>query len=234
MRAGGVFSELDTSSCGGSSAAICFYIAQARFDITWRWLGRTRARARARTDDCWASQRACEDPRVTRSYGEGEETERITHIGDLLARSAARFPSRPALQSNRQSLTYSELADLVNATKQDLRGHGIGPGDRVLIVGTNGVRDVALLFALSAARGVAGARQRPRRGAAAGRESFGTAIRDCHCSSGLSRTMPIITRWCVPLKRSHLQPCRMFGANAMPQRPRPNLAPNDRATTSRH
>ncbi len=87
---------------------------------------------------------------MTRSYGEEEETERITHIGDLLARSAARFPSRPALQSNRQSLTYSELADLVNATKQDLRGHGIGPGDRVLIVGTNGVRDVALLFALTA------------------------------------------------------------------------------------
>jgi long-chain acyl-CoA synthetase len=87
---------------------------------------------------------------VTRSYGEQEETERITRIGDLLARSANRFPNRPALQAHRQSFTYRELADVVRATTQDLHRHGVEPGDRVLIVGTNGVRDVALLFALTA------------------------------------------------------------------------------------
>jgi acyl-CoA synthetase (AMP-forming)/AMP-acid ligase II len=86
---------------------------------------------------------------VSRSCGEQEETEPVTHIGDLLARSAALFPDRPALQTHRQSLSYRELAEVVRATTQDLRRQGLGRGDRILIVGTNGVRDVALLFALT-------------------------------------------------------------------------------------
>jgi acyl-CoA synthetase (AMP-forming)/AMP-acid ligase II len=72
-----------------------------------------------------------------------------THrIDELLRRTAARFPARPALETRDRTLTYRELEACVDATCDDLHGLGVRSGQRVLVVGANSVYEVALLFAL--------------------------------------------------------------------------------------
>jgi acyl-CoA synthetase (AMP-forming)/AMP-acid ligase II len=71
------------------------------------------------------------------------------HIGELLARSAARFPSRPAIQTEGCVTTYVALKRRVDATTDDLRRLGALRGDRVIVVGENTLADVTLLFALN-------------------------------------------------------------------------------------
>ena len=49
--------------------------------------------------------------------------------------------------------SWSELAEVVSAWKERLAALGVGPGDRVLVVGENGPAAVALTFAVAATRG---------------------------------------------------------------------------------
>jgi acyl-CoA synthetase (AMP-forming)/AMP-acid ligase II len=76
-------------------------------------------------------------------------TTEVRRIDELLLRSAERFGARPVLETPGLTLTYRELARCVDATCEDLRGFGVVPGQRVLVVGANSAHDVALLFALS-------------------------------------------------------------------------------------
>jgi acyl-CoA synthetase (AMP-forming)/AMP-acid ligase II len=71
------------------------------------------------------------------------------HIGELLARAAARFPLRPAIQTEAGVSTYAQLKRSVDATVDDLRRLGALRGDRVIVVGGNTLGEVALLFALN-------------------------------------------------------------------------------------
>ena len=52
---------------------------------------------------------------------------------DLLSTAARRWPDRVAIDFLGAELTYAELAAQVAAAAQVLRGHGVGPGDRVLL-----------------------------------------------------------------------------------------------------
>lgn len=73
---------------------------------------------------------------------------RVRRINELLARSAALHPDRPALHQHGRTSTYRELAAAVEKTTLDLHRRGVGPGDRVLVVGTNSIEAVTLLFGL--------------------------------------------------------------------------------------
>ncbi len=70
-------------------------------------------------------------------------------LGDLLTRAAAQFAGRPALHSDGRTWTYAELSHCVEVTLVDLKRLGLRPGERVVVIGTNRVQEVALLFALN-------------------------------------------------------------------------------------
>jgi amino acid adenylation domain-containing protein len=58
---------------------------------------------------------------------------KVARLDDLLARSAARFPGRPALATadGSERLTYGELDRRAETMREALARHGVGPGDRV-------------------------------------------------------------------------------------------------------
>ncbi len=68
-------------------------------------------------------------------------------IDTLPARIAAQTPARIALIDDFRRLTYGELAGAVSACAERLRTHGVRGGDRVMIVGENGIAYVVLLLA---------------------------------------------------------------------------------------
>lgn len=70
---------------------------------------------------------------------------RISHI---VRPWSAREPHRPALVEGSRQWTYGELPEVIAATRNGLIAHGVGPGDRVMIVGENGL--AAALLALAA------------------------------------------------------------------------------------
>jgi acyl-CoA synthetase (AMP-forming)/AMP-acid ligase II len=61
--------------------------------------------------------------------------------------SAARTPDAPALVDAGRTLTYRGLVDLVDRRADQLRAHGVRPGDRVLLASENCADQVALIFA---------------------------------------------------------------------------------------
>ncbi|WP_141013187.1 long-chain-fatty-acid--CoA ligase [Nocardioides sambongensis] len=63
----------------------------------------------------------------------------------LLAASAAAHPAKVALRSSTGSLSYAELDELTGRVAADLRGQGVGPGDRVAIMLPN-VAAFAVLY----------------------------------------------------------------------------------------
>jgi len=71
-------------------------------------------------------------------------------ISDILRHGAARSPQAPALVEDGRSWTYAELAAEAGRQAALLRGLGIRPGDRVMLVAENCVAQVALLFAAAA------------------------------------------------------------------------------------
>jgi acyl-CoA synthetase (AMP-forming)/AMP-acid ligase II len=71
---------------------------------------------------------------------------------DAIPRSmAARAPDAPALVDGGHTLTYRDLAALVDRRAEQLRALGVRPGDRVLLASENCADQVALIFAAAAA-----------------------------------------------------------------------------------
>lgn len=70
-------------------------------------------------------------------------------LGDLLRRSAARYPNKVALIDGELRWTYLELDAAVNCTANALRARGIDHGDRVAVLSHNCWQYAVLAFALA-------------------------------------------------------------------------------------
>lgn len=70
-------------------------------------------------------------------------------LGDLLWRSACRFPDKPALAYRELRQTYAELDRTVNRAANALAARGIGRGDRVALLSHNNHAFVVLSFAVA-------------------------------------------------------------------------------------
>ncbi len=69
------------------------------------------------------------------------------NLSALLFDVARRVPRQLAVSDNRQSLSYSELAQRITRLAGGLRAHGLAPGDRVLLALANCSEFFELLFA---------------------------------------------------------------------------------------
>ncbi len=72
---------------------------------------------------------------------------RSQSLGDILRRTAARAPERPAILCGSTQWTYAELDTITNRLADGLGGLGIAKGDRVAILSRNSHAFVALRFA---------------------------------------------------------------------------------------
>ncbi|MBV9822523.1 MAG: AMP-binding protein, partial [Actinobacteria bacterium] len=63
---------------------------------------------------------------------------------DILDETVRRHPGARALDNGSAALTYRELADEVDAVREILAGHGIGPGDRVGVRVPSGTAELYL------------------------------------------------------------------------------------------
>jgi fatty-acyl-CoA synthase len=70
-------------------------------------------------------------------------------IGDLLWRSAARFPDKIALVYGQLRQTYAELDEVVNRTANALAERGVRKGDRIALLSHNNHGFVVVYFALA-------------------------------------------------------------------------------------
>ena len=68
-------------------------------------------------------------------------------ISDIIRPWAAHAANYPALIEAGGALTYGQLAELVPVARESLRGWGVRPGDRVMIVNENSLVLAALLLA---------------------------------------------------------------------------------------
>ncbi|MEU3721293.1 class I adenylate-forming enzyme family protein [Streptomyces sp. NPDC031705] len=73
----------------------------------------------------------------------------VTLLHDLLDRRADRTPDAPALTRADTTWTYGELRQHSRALAARLAGHGVGRGDRVLVLAPHAAETVAALFATS-------------------------------------------------------------------------------------
>jgi acyl-CoA synthetase (AMP-forming)/AMP-acid ligase II len=71
----------------------------------------------------------------------------MRRLADCIAPWSAQTPGHPAVTDEGASWTYRELAARVEDARRYLGGLGIGPGDRVMLVGENGVALAALILA---------------------------------------------------------------------------------------
>jgi acyl-CoA synthetase (AMP-forming)/AMP-acid ligase II len=69
------------------------------------------------------------------------------NVGDLLTRSAARYPERLALVEGARRLTYQQLNALANRTAHALAGLGLRRGAAVALMSTNNIEFLAVYFA---------------------------------------------------------------------------------------
>ena len=74
---------------------------------------------------------------------------RSQQLGDLLRRSAARYPNKLALTFRKHRDTFSELDDVVNRAANALAALGIGKGERIAILARKSRFFVILRFALA-------------------------------------------------------------------------------------
>ena len=70
-------------------------------------------------------------------------------IGDLLWRSATRFPDKIALVYGQRRQTYAELDEVVNRTANALAERGVRKGDRIALLSHNNHGFVVVYFALA-------------------------------------------------------------------------------------
>jgi len=71
-------------------------------------------------------------------------------IDAIPKQAAARTPDAPALVDAGRTLTYRDLAVLVDRRADQLRARGVRPGDRVLLASENCADQIALIFAAAA------------------------------------------------------------------------------------
>lgn len=74
-------------------------------------------------------------------------TARSQSLGDLLRRSAKRYPAKVALIDGERRLTFAELDAAVNRIANAMRQRGVAHGDRVALLAHNSWQYVALDFA---------------------------------------------------------------------------------------
>jgi fatty-acyl-CoA synthase len=70
-------------------------------------------------------------------------------LGDLLRRTAARTPARPAVRHGDVSWTYAELDTVCNRLAHGLAARGLGRGDRLALLSRNSHAFVAIRFAVA-------------------------------------------------------------------------------------
>ena len=70
-------------------------------------------------------------------------------IGDLLRRSAKRYPGKTALICGEVSWTFAEMDAICNRLGRGLLGLGIAKGDRVAVLSRNSHGFAALRFAVA-------------------------------------------------------------------------------------
>ena len=70
-------------------------------------------------------------------------------VGDLLSRTAARFPDRPAIVWRDVRETYAEFNSIVNRTANSLTQRGVARGDRLAILSHNCREFLVVYFALA-------------------------------------------------------------------------------------
>ena len=70
-------------------------------------------------------------------------------LGDLLHRSAARYPNKPAITCGETQWTYAEFDRLCDRVAAGLAQLGVGKGDRVAVLARNSHGFAALRFALA-------------------------------------------------------------------------------------
>jgi fatty-acyl-CoA synthase len=75
-------------------------------------------------------------------------------LGDLLRRTAKRYPQRAAIRCGATLWTYSQFDAICNRLAAGLAATGIGPGDRVAIIARNSHAFAALRFAVARVGGV--------------------------------------------------------------------------------
>lgn len=75
------------------------------------------------------------------------ETARKHSLGDLLRRSANRFPAKLAVKSGDTSLTFAELDAAVSRTASALTAEGLAKGDRLALLSHNCWQFVVMSFA---------------------------------------------------------------------------------------
>ncbi len=68
------------------------------------------------------------------------------NLGDMLRRTAARYPHKPAMLGAHGSVSYSELEQRANRLARFLQSAGIGRGDAVAYLGMNSLDYVAALY----------------------------------------------------------------------------------------
>lgn len=74
--------------------------------------------------------------------------EDVTRMEEVLAIHAGRIPDAVALEGARGTLTYGQLWQAVEAQAAGLKSMGVQPGDRVVLVGENGIDLVVSFFAV--------------------------------------------------------------------------------------
>jgi fatty-acyl-CoA synthase len=70
-------------------------------------------------------------------------------LGDLLKRTAARLPQKPAIRCGAVEWTYAEFDRVCDRFAAGLAGQGLGVGDRVAVLSRNSSAFAALRFALA-------------------------------------------------------------------------------------
>ncbi len=73
--------------------------------------------------------------------------EALTHIAQIPAYWALRTPQAPAFWLGDQPFTYGQLQAAITRLAAWMRGQGVQPGDRVMVVSENAVEAIALVFA---------------------------------------------------------------------------------------
>lgn len=68
-------------------------------------------------------------------------------LGDLLTRTAARFPDKEAFIFHERKVTYGQLDKLVNQTAQGMSGKGITKGTRLGLLSKNSLDFIIMMFA---------------------------------------------------------------------------------------
>src|SRR3954449_5942062 len=75
-------------------------------------------------------------------------------LGDLLRRSAARYPERVAVSDTSTTRSFAQLDADANRIANALRDRGVAPGDRVAILSRNSVSYVQAIFGVARAGAV--------------------------------------------------------------------------------